>query len=74
MFYNDVSLFYEQVKIILWSIHTFWYKGLSDIKENEKFGKKGLYLSKIAAPLRRLIFRKVLFGIWRLVLSRYHIK
>ena len=47
--------------MVLWSIHTFRYKGFVENRENDKF-EKGLYLSKIAAQTRRLIFRKVV--IW----------
>ena len=49
---------FTKVKMILWSIHTFWYKGLAKIKETNRVWKKGLFLSKIAAQVRRHIFRK----------------
>ena len=34
--YNDFSLYYQSVKVILWSIHNFWYKGLakSQVRKN----------------------------------------
>ena len=59
--------------MILWSIRTFWYEGSAETRENDKFGK-GLYLSKIAAQTRRLIFGKVgtgVLGIEDVILVRY---
>ena len=37
------------MKVILWSIRTFWYKGLAKIKEKWRARKKGLYSEKIIA-------------------------
>ena len=30
--------------MILWSIHTLWYKGSAENKENDKFQTRGLFL------------------------------
>ena len=62
--YNDFSLFQEKVKVILWSIRTFWYNGLGKNNEKSRVLKKGVFLEKIVAQVRRLIFRKVF--IWYL--------
>ena len=56
--YNIFILFYQTVKMILWSIRTLWYKGLAKIKEKLRVRKKGLFLEKIAAQVRSLIFQK----------------
>ena len=68
MLYHDFSLFYEKVKMIMWSIRTFWYNGSA---ENKKMttSKKELFLSKIAAQIRRLIFRKSLDVVVRLFIG-----
>ena len=58
MFYHRVLLVYQKVKMILWSIHTFWHKGLAENKENAK-SEKGIYLSKVAAQTRRLISQEM---------------
>ena len=36
VFYLAVSLFYEKVKVILWTIHTFWYKGLAKMERKSQ--------------------------------------
>ena len=36
------SLCYEQVKVILWWIRTFWYKGLAKIWKKTEFEKRQL--------------------------------
>ena len=55
--YHDLLLFYQEVKMILWSIHTFWYKGLAEqIKKWQVRGKE--YISQKTAQTIRLIFRK----------------
>ena len=50
--------------MILWSIRTLGYKGLATNKQKNQVREKGIYLSKLAAQVRRLIFRKVF--IWYL--------
>ena len=56
VFHHEVSLFDQKVKMILWSIHTFWYKVRPKTKENYKFEKRTLPLKKKTAQTRRLIF------------------
>ena len=56
--YHDFSLFHENMNVIVWSIRTIWYKGLAEIKEKWRVRKKWLFLIKIAAQVRRLIFQK----------------
>ena len=51
------------MKVILWSIRTFWYKGLAKIKEKIKFEKRRLSL-KNSSPDSKADFRKVF--IWYL--------
>ena len=59
--------------MILWSIHTFWHNG-SGIKENDEFEKKAVS-GKNSSPGSKAIFlEKFVFGIWKLILSRYDIK
>ena len=72
--YNDVSLFYEQMEAILWSIHTFWYKGLAKIKEKVKFEKMSLSCKNSSPGSKADLSEKFVFGIPMLILSRYHIK
>ena len=43
VFYLDLSLFYPEVKMILWSIRTFWYKCSAEIKEKCKVCKKASF-------------------------------
>ena len=51
MFYNDLSLFDQKVKMILWSIHTFWYKGSAENKGN-KLGKMFFFLKNNSPDLK----------------------
>ena len=41
--YNGFSFFYEKMKMILWSIRTFWYKGLAKIKGKSSLIKMSLF-------------------------------
>ena len=61
------SLVYEKVKMILWSIRTFWYKGSAKTMENDKFEKKAsLSLSlKNSSPDSKAVFSGKVF-IWYL--------
>ena len=52
------SICHAKRQVVLWSIHTFWYKGSAKIKGKNQVRKKGLFLLRIAAKTRRLIFRK----------------
>ena len=69
--YNDFSLFHKKVKVILWSMRFFWYKGLAKIRKKIEFEKR-VFLEKIIVGMKKL--KKVLFGVWRLISSRYDIK
>ena len=57
MFYNDVSLLYQKMKIILWSIHTLWYKGSAPNKEKRQGRKMSLSL-KNSSPESKADFSK----------------
>ena len=63
MFYNDFTLFYEQVKMILWSIHIFWYKGSAENKEQWKTRKIILSLKNSSSDSKADFSEKLLFGI-----------
>ena len=39
-------------------MRTFWYKGLTEIKEKWQVRKKGFYLVKIVAHARRMTYQK----------------
>ena len=70
-----ISHVLPKMKIIRWSIRTFWYKGLAKKKQKIKFEKKAALSLKNRGPGSKAGFsEKVLFGIWRLILSRYNIK
>ena len=67
----DFSHFYPKSNIILWSIHTFWYKGSA---ENKKKKTKDLYFQKQQPKTQRQIFSKKLrYDVKSLILVRYHI-
>ena len=51
--YNDFSLFHEEMKVILWSIHTFWYKGLAKTNEKSQVLKKALCFVKIIVRIKK---------------------
>ena len=51
------------MKVILWSIHTFWYKGLANIKEKNRVQKKASIL-KIVARMKKLFFTKGSKNLW----------
>ena len=72
--YNYISLFYETMKVSLWSIRTFWYKGLAKTKmKNDEFGK--CLSVKNNSPGSKADFpKKTSFGIWMLISSEYDIK
>ena len=42
--------------------------------KNDKFEKKGLYSEKIIVWTEKLKKQKLVYGVWRLILSRYDIK
>ena len=44
VFYNDFSIFYEKMKMILWSIRTFWYKGSAENEEKMQVRTKAPFL------------------------------
>ena len=68
------SFFEEKVKVILWSIRTFWYKGLAKkTMKNGEFEQKASILKKKVVRMKKL-FSKKIYGILRLILSRYDIK
>ena len=56
--------FAKKVKVILWSIRTFWYKGLAKTMKNDKFEKKASILKKIIVCMKKRFFKKVF--IWYL--------
>ena len=51
------SLFHEKMKVILWSIRTFWYKGLAKIRKKIEFAKK-LYSAKNNSSDGKAVFHK----------------
>ena len=59
--------------MILWSIHTFWYKGSAKIRENDKFEKKSVSLKNSSPGSEADFSEKFVFGSWTLMLSRYNI-
>ena len=42
--------------------------------KNDEFEKKGVFLEKIIVWTEKLKKKKFLYGVWRLILSRYDIK
>ena len=71
----------QKVKVILWSIRTFWYKGLAKNNETSRVLEKGVFLEKNSSLDERAFFfpfflfkKRFLFGVWRLILNRYDIK
>ena len=53
---NVVSYFTnENIKMIIWSIHTFWYNGSVEKKENDKFEEKAISIQK-CSPDSKAIF------------------
>ena len=62
------------MKVILWSIRTFWYKGLAKYNEKSRVLKKGLFLEKIIVGTEKPKKKKFLYGVWGLISSRYDIK
>ena len=73
MFYNDFSEFYTKVKMILWSIRTFWYRGSAENQKNDKFQKRAISFKNSSPDLKADFSEKSLFGISRLILSRYDV-
>ena len=62
--YHVCSFAYEKVKMILWSIRAFWYKGLSKIKE-QKASSKIMPLSlKNSSPVLVSVYQFA--GTWHL--------
>ena len=57
LIYNEFSLFYEKVKMILRSIRTFWYKGLAKTKTISSSKKRPPSL-KNSSPGSKAIFQK----------------
>ena len=54
-------LFCKKMKVIIWSIHTFWYKGLAnkdEKKEKWQVRKKGLYSETIIVRTAKRFFTK----------------
>ena len=49
VFYNYCSLFYQTVKMILWSIRTLWYKGSAENKDKRQ-GRKQIIPLKNTSP------------------------
>ena len=56
--YFDFSLFHEKVKLILWSIRTFWYKGFLEKQWKMTSLKKGFYSEKTVVRIKKLFFIK----------------
>ena len=59
-----VSFFYQKSNMILWSIHTFWYKGLAENHKKEHVHTKA-YISqkqqpKLGPKAQSMIFQKSL--------------
>jgi len=52
------------VKVIRWSIRTFWYKGLAKNNEKWQVRKKGLYYEKIVVRIKKPFFTKVSKNRW----------
>ena len=44
--------FLQKVKMILWSMSTFWYKGFAKINEKNQVWKKGLILENNSPGLK----------------------
>ena len=61
------------MKVILYSIRTFWYKGLAKISEKIEFKNMCVYWNIIVGT-EKLKKKKVLFCIWKLILGRNDIK
>ena len=60
--------------MILWSIHTFWYKGSAEQKKKKTGSRKTVYLSKTAAYNSKHDFsEKYRYDVKRLILVRYDI-
>ena len=52
MFHYDCSLLYQKTKIILWSIHTFWYKGSAENREQWQVRQKVVFIKNISPGLK----------------------
>ena len=61
------------MKVILWSIRTFWYKGLAKNNEKNRVLKKVCFLKNNSSD-GKAKKKKFLYGVWGLILSRYDIK
>ena len=58
MIYYDLSLTHEKVKVIRWSISTFWYMGLATNNEKWWVRKKGLYYDKNNSSDGKAVFHQ----------------
>ena len=60
---------------MVWSLRTFWYKGLAKKKGKMTSSKQVSVSVKNSSPGSKADFPETfLLGIWRLILSRYDIK
>ena len=57
------SIFYQNVKMILWLIHTFLYKGSAKNKKNDKFETRTMSLKNSSPDSKADSNKKSKFGI-----------
>ena len=55
----DPVVDYQKVKVILWSVRTFWYKGFAKIKEKWRVRKQGLFLKSNSPGLKADFHKRV---------------
>ena len=58
--------------MILWSIHTFWYKGSAENKEKIHVRERR-YISQTKQPQTQSIIKKNRYDVKRLIVARYDI-
>ena len=58
--YHEFSLVYQKSNMILWSIHTFWYKGSAENKNKNKVREKAYISQKQQLEPQSVIFQKSL--------------
>ena len=63
----------QKSNIILWPIHTFWYKGSAKNKDNSKVRENKVYQSKKQPETQSVIKQKARSAVARLLLARYDI-
>ena len=56
--------------MVLWSIHTLWYKGFAK-KEKDKFGRTAIPLKNSSPDSKADFSKKSRLGVWRSIFGRY---